>query len=129
MTSSRVAFDANVILELVLGRKNSGIVQKLIRNTAGELCISTLSVHLIVHFGSRYTSMTALRSLVSAFDICDLTAEDINWAFSNRHDEDFEDALQIAIAIRNGCNVFYTFDEQLVKAYRNLPTLSVRLIK
>ncbi len=32
-------------------------------------------------------------------------------------DKDFEDCLQLAVAVRNGCRQFITFDQKLYKKY------------
>jgi predicted nucleic acid-binding protein len=58
----------------------------------------------------------------------ELSADDFAWAFDNARDDDFEDALQLAVAIRTGCDTFVTFDKQLAKNYNNLPTLKVVLL-
>jgi predicted nucleic acid-binding protein len=62
------------------------------------------------------------------YKILSLSEEDVKWAMTNRRNADFEDALQIAIAIRNGCTEFITLDRELYEAYKNLPTLKLRLL-
>lgn len=65
---------------------------------------------------------------MSEFTTLPLLPEDVAWAYENIRDEDFEDALQLAVAVRTGCETFVTFDKHLAKTYSNLPTLEVKLL-
>jgi hypothetical protein len=57
-----------------------------------------------------------------------LEAADFEWAFTNLRNDDFEDALQIGIAIGNGCTDSLTFDRGLHKAYVDLPSINMKLL-
>jgi predicted nucleic acid-binding protein len=43
---------------------------------------------------------------------------DAQWAFMNFQGKDFEDALQVACALREDCSSFATLDELLAKKYK-----------
>ena len=124
---NKVFADANVVVEIALGRAKMNKSIRLLQ-TVDEVFISTLSVHLAVHFGAKYSSLDSLQNLLSSFSVLDLNSEDCEWAFKNCRGDDFEDALQIAVAIRNGCTEFVTFDRQLAQTYDNLPTLKMKLL-
>lgn len=125
---NKIFFDANVIVEIALERKNIQTAINSLRNAGEYAYASTLSGHLTVHFGKKHADLAALEQLLSSFTLLSLESIDFTWAFRNRHDDDFEDALQIAVAIRNGCNEFVTFDKKLAKAYGNLPTMKITLL-
>jgi predicted nucleic acid-binding protein len=51
---------------------------------------------------------------------------DVTWAFQHFAGKDFEDALQVAIANREGCKRFITLDRALAKKYT--PAMPVELL-
>jgi len=120
-----VLVDANVVLELVLpGRKRVDQVKECLLKY--DLGLTTLSVHLLFHFG-RLASLDdeLMHTLISAYHIIDLCEIDYTWARDNEIGKDFEDALQVAAAIRSGCTQFITLDRQLAKNYAKLITCIV----
>ena len=129
MPDKLIFLDANVLLEILLTRKNDKAARRLIENNAGHLAVSTLTAHLVVHFGSKIVDLPILRQFLGDYYLLEMTYMDFDWAFNNARSNDFEDALQLAIAIRNGCNDFVTFETQLYKTYKNLPTIRVKLLK
>lgn len=129
MPDKLIFLDANVILEILLERKNDKVARRFIKNNAGHLAISALTAHLVVHFGSKVVDLPILRQFLGDYYMLEMTYMDFDWAFNNARSSDFEDALQLAIAIRNGCNEFVTFESQLYKVYKDLPTIKVKLLK
>jgi predicted nucleic acid-binding protein len=121
--------DANALLEIVLDRPKQRLVRKLLGAAKESFATSALAAHLVVHFGVERVGLPALKQLLSDYTILSLTSEDFAWAFANVRDKDFEDALQLAVAIRHGCARFVTFDQQLYKTYRDLPSIRVELLK
>lgn len=128
-TSNRVFFDANLLLELVDERSGVPQVRRLVNLYRGKLFISSLTGHLVMHFGRKTASVGELRILLTDYTMLSLTAADFEWAYTNMRDDDFEDALQIAVAIRNGCDTFITFDKKLHNTYKSLPQLKIQLVK
>lgn len=128
MPSQRVFLDANVVLEVVLERSRHAAARAVMKKHAANLAISTLSAHLIVHFGSSRAGLPVLKELLTDYQLLGLEAVDFDWAFTNAQNNDFEDALQLAVAIRHGCNRFITLDVPLYKSYAELPQITVELI-
>jgi predicted nucleic acid-binding protein len=126
--AGQVCFDMNVLLETVLNRVHKQIADKLLHAHANDAAISALTAHLIVHFGRNELSIEVLEGFLSDFTILPLENDDFAWAFGNRRSADYDDALQLAVAVRRRCEVFYTFDEGLFKLYRTLPQIRVRLL-
>ena len=126
--NSPVFLDANILLEIILERKNQTIAKELLSKTNAELSISALSAHLIVYFGQKKVDLPILRQFLGDYTILPLEAADFEWAFTNMRNNDFEDALQLAVAIRNGCAKFITFDKPLVETYGSLKNISVNLV-
>lgn len=128
--TSTTYVDANVLFDIILpGRKRYESAKRSVIG-ASSVAISTLSVHLCVHFASKVSlKISDVKKMLDNFEIFSLTLEDTDWAFNNVRDNDFEDALQIAVAIRNGCTRFITFDKKLYSTYNSLPTIEIELLK
>jgi len=114
-----VFLDANIILETILSnRAKAKIVEKII-NQADQLAISALSVHLVFHFGLKdKIQRSILQGIVEQYEILNFSKQDYLWAKQNCADDDFEDALQVAIAVNNGCDSFVTLDKSLASNYK-----------
>ncbi|MGH7195682.1 MAG: type II toxin-antitoxin system VapC family toxin [Candidatus Saccharimonadales bacterium] len=110
--------DANVALELILpNRQKVAQVTEILGNIS-EPCISTLSAHLIWHFARLERIRDAVISdHIAAYQLLSLTAADYAWALRNERGKDFEDALQVAVALNSGCQQFVTLDRQLARRY------------
>lgn len=121
--------DANILLEILLNRPKDPIARKLLADQKSDLFISTLSAHLVTHFGKAIVKLSVLRAFLADYKLLALEAIDFEWAFTNTRDSDFEDALQLAVAIRNGCTEFVTFDKHLADLYKDLIQIRVRLLE
>jgi predicted nucleic acid-binding protein len=121
-----VFLDANIVLEILLGRKQATAARTLIKNAADELYISALTAHLVIHFGQAIVDLPVLRQFLADYTVLSLESTDFQWAFNNIRTNDFEDSLQLAVAIRNGCSSFSTFDQDLAKKYADLPSIRVQ---
>lgn len=121
-----IFLDANILLEIILSRKNEVIARKTLDTYQSELFISSLTAHLIVHFGKILVDLPVLRNFLSDYTILSLESVDFEWAFTNLRNSDFEDALQLGVAIRNGCTDFLTFDRDLHKDYVDLPSIRIK---
>jgi predicted nucleic acid-binding protein len=126
--SSSVFLDANIVLEIVLGRHNQQLAKDLLFKYSDNLNISSLTAHLITYFGQKRVDLPILRRFLEDYIVLSLDSVDFEWAFNNIRNNDFEDALQLSVAIRNGCNSFITFDKSLVDTYANLKNISVQLL-
>ena len=124
---SRVYIDTNVLLDILLDRDQSETARKLVSKYEGRSYISSLTGHLVVYFCTGLIALDVLDEFLSDHIMLSLDKSDFDWAFLNCKDNDFEDALQLATAIRHGCDKFITFDKKLVKTYSGMPTISVEL--
>ncbi|HEY1645233.1 MAG TPA: PIN domain-containing protein [Candidatus Saccharimonadales bacterium] len=126
--ASSVFLDANIVLEIVLERQNQQLAKDLLSKYSDNLNISSLTAHLITYFGQKRVDLPVLRRFLEDYIVLSLDSVDFEWAFNNIRNNDFEDALQLSVAIRNGCNSFITFDKPLVDTYANLKNISVQLL-
>lgn len=129
MPADNIFLDANIVLEILLGREKDAVARKIVGQHADSLHISALTAHLAVHFGQAIVTLPVLRQFLADYTVLPLDAADFEWAFANVQNSDFEDAVQLGTAIRCGCAQFITFDKALFKTYKNLPSISVRLAK
>jgi predicted nucleic acid-binding protein len=118
-----VFLDTNLILEIVLNNRPHVIeAQQFLETLNEKTALSTLSVHLIMHFGRKERIEDSwLQGVIAQNELIALTAEDYAWAIRNERGRDFEDALQLAMAVRSGCQTFVTFDAALAVVYSELP--------
>lgn len=118
-----VFLDANILLEIILKDRAKKLqVENFLGTVSETTVISMLSVHLIMHFGRNVRANDEfLEGVIKENELLALTPEDYEWASINEKNKDFEDALQMAAALRVGCEVFVTLDKDLAKAYAELP--------
>jgi len=118
-----VFLDANVILEIVLkDRPRFKQAHEFLDSLSEDTAISLLTVHLLMHFGRKQDiADSILEKIIGENELLSVTPKDYVWASLNEQNKDFEDALQMATAIRNGCKQFATLDASLAKAYSSVP--------
>ena len=126
--ANSVFLDANTVLEIILERQNQQLAKDLLSKYSENLYVSSLTAHLITYFGQKQVELSVIRRFLEDYTILPLDAVDFEWAFNNIRNKDFEDALQLAVAIKNGCTCFITFDKSLVVTYGSLKNISVRLL-
>ncbi len=127
--TGEVFLDANILLEILLDRTRQASARQILQRYAnGVLYISALTAHLVVHFGTSVTVLPILRQFLADYSILPLDAADFEWAFINTRTKDYEDALQLATAIRHGVSHFVTLDKSLYKTYQGLPGIKLELL-
>jgi len=126
--ASSVFLDANILLEIILGRQKQQLAKDLLSKYSESLNISSLTAHLITYFGQKRVELIVLRRFLVDYTVLSLDSGDFEWAFNNIRNNDFDDALQLGVAIRNGCASFITFDKTLFDTYSNLKSISVKLL-
>ena len=113
-----VFLDANILLELALTdrRKKLQVIQFL---DGGEgFMMSILSVHLLIYFGLKDgLVLEDLFGIADSYKLLDINEDDYEWAKKHCVGGDFEDALQVASAVRNQAKDFVTLDANLAKNY------------
>jgi predicted nucleic acid-binding protein len=124
-----VFLDASILLEIILRDRAKKLqVENFLQAVSEPTAISMLSVHLIMHFGRKeQASDEFLEGVIKENELLTLLPEDYEWATVNEKKKDFEDALQMAVAIRAMCETFVTLDNDLAKAYAGLPIKIVTL--
>lgn len=113
-----VLADANVLLEILLpGRLRFAEAARSLSQHA-DVRISMLSVHLILHFGLKEgLALYHITKFLSSYIKESLHSEDYNMAMSMLSGKDHEDAMQLAVALRLGCESIITFDQKFAKLY------------
>ncbi len=125
---NRVFFDTNILIESALNRQRKAAVDKLLHEHAGRAYISSLTAHLVVYFARKDVALADIKLFLDDFTILPLSTIEVDWAFDNICDNDFEDALQLACAINGECDTFATLDARLAKRYAALPQLTIQLL-
>lgn len=119
---TKVLLDTNVLLDVLFDRPHRSAVEaavsQLVRNADVQLAISVLSVSTVFYFVEKGGfAKTAAHAFLSNYRIFDMNEADYSWAMDNDQG-DFEDALQVACAMRHGCRDFLTLDKALAERHR-----------
>jgi predicted nucleic acid-binding protein len=123
-----ICVDANIVLEIIEKRKNAEICERFLTTVAGERAISILTLDIVMYFVEKDKIVPApAKAFLESFTWLPVTEADAGWAFEHFDGKDFEDGLQIACAMREGCSTFATLDQGLAKKYT--AHLPVKLLK
>jgi len=124
-----IVLDANIPLEILQRRRRYAETLAALACYQDEIFyISTLSISNCMYVIEKLgTDLAKTEAFINAYHHLSVTAEDAAWAFAHYDGDDFEDALQVASAIREGCDVFLTLDSGLAKKYGSL--LPIELIR
>jgi len=113
-----ICFDANVLIEIILGRKNAKKCQQYIDLAKEDMAITVLSLDLIMYYAERNKlDLVYIEQFMRLFIWLPMTDTDAEWAFKQYAADDYEDALQIGCALRERCARFVTLDQGLKKKY------------
>jgi predicted nucleic acid-binding protein len=113
-----ICLDANVLIEIIVGRKNAGACRDYINKTTEDLATTMLTVDLVMYYAEgKKLDTTPIEQFQRQFIWLPLVDADAEWAFRYFANKDFEDGLQIASAKREGCGAFATLDKKLAKKY------------
>ena len=119
--------DANILLEVILQRTHAASCENFLGN-AEDKAISTLTLDLVMYFIERdKLPWVPVKQFLESFSWLPVVDSDAQWAFANFAGKDFEDALQVACAIREGCSKFVTLDRHLSKKYAQI--MAIHLIQ
>lgn len=111
----KVLIDTNIILDIALNRKpfveQAALLWRLAEQEEITACLSNTSITDIFYIINKYAGQEKARSLIAdildTFKLADIDEEGFREAL-NSNMKDFEDAVQYAICIRNGCEVLVT---------------------
>lgn len=112
--------DANILIEIIDKRSKQGLCRHYINSTSG-LATTMLSVDLVMYYANKHKiDLSFTKGFLRQFIWLPLVEADGVWAFDNCQGSDFEDALQVACANREGCRSFATLDKALAKRYKDV---------
>lgn len=117
-----VLIDANVLLEVLLpGRLQKTRVAEWLSVNKQTGCISILTVYLTLYFGLKAGIVESkIHEFLSDYLIQDLVVADYLQAKRLVKNKDYEDALQLATAIRTGCGAVVTLDKKFAQNYKDI---------
>lgn len=124
-----VCLDANLLIDLYLGRPRSVALSKLILSLSGQLAVSALSVDICSYIAQKDQdnfSLNDLKDFVEDFIIFSVTSTTVLDAFTAAKDSDLEDAIQVVCAKQNEVDIFLTADKKLAHQYKD--TLNIVLV-
>ncbi len=111
--------DANVLLEVILRRARATVCEDFL-NSDEDKAISTLTLDLVMYFVERdKLPWEPVKAFLGSFVWLPIVDADAQWAFARFNGKDFEDAFQVACAVRENCSRLVTLDEPLSKKYSN----------
>ena len=128
-TTDLVFLDANIIMELFFNRVRRPQVLRAMEQADGDVrfLVSILSVDvLFYHVEAKHLDKASAHAFLGQYGLLDMNEADYLWAQANDQG-DFEDALQVACALRHSCQKFLTLDQRLKKHHHQ--HIAVTLIR
>lgn len=123
-----ICVDANVLLEVILIRDRTAQCEEYLERIMDNVAVTALTVDIVMYYAERHKlSWQTVKAYLDNYTLLPMMPNDIDWAFARFDGKDFEDALQVGCALREGCDRFVTLDQNLAKKYKNV--LSVDLIR
>jgi len=123
-----ICLDANVALEVVLKRLRYKACEQFLDTSEEEKALSTLTLDLVMFFAEKNKAgLKPIKAFLDGFTWLPITEADAHWAFAHYQEKDFEDGLQVACALREGCDTFVTLDGGLAKKYAD--KIQIELIR
>ncbi len=114
----KVVLDSSFLLEMLLRRECAAQCAEMISNPRYILSISIVTAHLCFHFGQKEgLKIGEIADYITDFEVLKSGAEDIDLALLLVKGKDFEDALQVAIAENNSCDLMLTRDKKFQNRY------------
>lgn len=116
-----ILLDANILLEmLIAGRPSKNKVIRWFEENEDDYCISMLTVHLVLHFGLKDgLGVSDLKTFLADYPKIALIPDDYVAALEVLRDDDHEDALQLAGALRSRCSAIVTLDGRFANTYKD----------
>jgi len=123
----RSLVDANVLLEVLFGRRLSNKCEQLLSDPSKDYAISALTLHIIWYMAERHKlSSTNIIDILSVLTVLPLAEDAITLANKRYDGKDFEDCLQAACAETNDCQEIITIDKHFQEySHTALPVLMV----
>lgn len=116
MEQIKVFLDTNILLDYFTGRMEDGIAEKIViagNSPYYRICISVLTGINTLYIIRKFNKSVSASLLRRMFTILPMT--DSQWEYSLQLDlDDPEDALQLACAEENACQVLITRDKHLL---------------
>jgi predicted nucleic acid-binding protein len=121
-----VCFDANILLEVILERKNEHICREMILTNKEDSCISLLTLDIVMYYVEREkVQVESVEEFLGTFIWLPIEESDARWAFAHFSGNDFEDALQISCALREQASRFVTLDKKLASKYSEVVPITL----
>jgi predicted nucleic acid-binding protein len=124
-----IVLDTNIIMEILEKRRYLAEVLRTLATYGKQpIAISTLTLSNVFYLVEKHPDAVVIaEKILKTYKVIGVLPEDATWAYAHYQGKDFEDALQIAAALREGCTTFLTIDSPLAKKYASLP-LEIKLI-
>ncbi len=121
-----ICLDANVLIDIILERQHFKACRQYIDLAKDDMAITMLSLDLIMYYAeSNKLPLRPTLQFLRLFTWLPMIEADAQWAYAHYKAKDFEDALQIACALRERCNKFATLDSPLSKKYSSQITVDL----
>ena len=109
---SRLFVDANILMEIMMGRSKMEQISKIFHNPEYEFFVSTLTVHILYYFAEvEDIERSFVRKLVDLARHLPVNEKMITLAQQRYKGKDFEDCLQAACAELTGCDEILSIDK------------------
>ena len=119
--------DVNILMELFFERTKRGqVASTVLSYDDTRLATSMIAISTFFYFVEKHKyDKNLAHDFIANYVLLSVDLPDYSWAKDNDQG-DFEDALQVACALRHGCKIFMTLDIDLAKQYKK--HISTKLI-
>jgi predicted nucleic acid-binding protein len=122
-----ICLDTNIVLELLLERQRADLCREYVATSIDDLALTPITVSTVMYYAEgKHLDLPSTERVLRSFTWLTTVEADVTWAFEHYAGHDFEDALQVACALREVCSEFVTLDKGLAQKYAAV--LSVRLL-
>lgn len=125
MEPVKVFLDTNVVLDYYTGRMGNDEAKKIVlsgQDPQIELCISILTAINVLYVSAKYAPSLSPADISALFHVLTMDYQQYCDAQSLKI-SDFEDALQLACASRNGCKAIVSRDKELLECSISTPLI------
>jgi predicted nucleic acid-binding protein len=120
VSKQKVCYDTNLLVDLLLQRQRVSILEN--RDIKDDIYATSYSISTVYYIANQKQKVNnqEFKKFIDRINIIPVDGEIMQKALELAHDNDLEDAIQVAACLRAGIKTFATADNKLVKLYSHV---------